>query len=122
MNYLEMSDDLEYDEIEVDIYSPEKNREVLIHRLTDLDGKNEQVLNGYEISMNQADLHDIIEKRILANQVSPHQILIEIPSVSQGFRTEGMFSATSARVEQAHGITRTRVNDTSKEADPYNGR
>eukprot|EP00978_Attheya_sp_CCMP212_P024732 scaffold78230_cov61-Attheya_sp.AAC.3 len=120
MNYLEMSDDLEYDEIEVDIDSPEKNREVLIHRLTDLDGKNKQVLNGCEISMNQADLPDIVEKIIPANQVSPHQILIEMPSVSQGFRTKGMFHVTSEKVEQAHGITRTRVNDTSKETDPYN--
>jgi hypothetical protein len=84
------------------------------------DGKDDQVLNGYKIAMSQVDLHGIIANTIQASQASSNQILFEMPSVSQGLHTEGAFGVACKRIEQAHDITKkTRVNDTSKDVNPF---
>jgi hypothetical protein len=52
------------EELDIDIDTPQNNGEVKIYKITGMDAKNDMVVNGYEIAINQADICKILTNKI----------------------------------------------------------
>jgi hypothetical protein len=105
------------DVIDVDIFRPERNREVKVFGITDVDHGG-ILHNGFLVSVD-GDMRDVISDCYKARLVGPNEMLIELPSMSHSFYYDvashnevlKSFGGLCPRMEVAQGVVRNKLLD-----------